>query len=49
MKKFLTTGLMLILAVLTLSCSGHNPYNDPDSQRERAKQAQDELRRDTSN
>ena len=40
---------MLILAVLTLSCSSHNsPYNDPDSQRERAKEAQDEMRRDMS-
>lgn len=48
MNKFLITGCMLILAVLTLSCSGHSPYNDPDAQRERAKEAQDEMRRDMS-
>ncbi|MBI3187843.1 MAG: hypothetical protein HYZ31_08305 [Gammaproteobacteria bacterium] len=48
MNKFLITGFMLILTVLTLSCSSQSPYNDPDSQRERSKQAQDELRRDVS-
>jgi len=50
MNRILKTGLMLMLTVLTLSCAspGHNPYGDPDAQRDRAKQAQDELHRDTS-
>ncbi|MDH5473395.1 MAG: hypothetical protein OEY87_05200 [Gammaproteobacteria bacterium] len=46
MNRFLKTGFIVILAMLTLSCSNLNPYSDPDSQRERAKQAQDEMRRD---
>ena len=48
MNKLLKTGFMLILTVLMASCSSHNPYLDPDAQRERAKDSQDELHRDTS-
>ena len=47
MNRFLKTGLLLILAVLSISCSSSSIYNDPDSQRERAKEAQGELSRET--
>ncbi|MCK4705557.1 MAG: hypothetical protein KAT90_08765 [Gammaproteobacteria bacterium] len=48
MINTLKTGFMLILTVLTLvACSSYSPYGDPDSQRDRAKGAQDEMRRDT--
>ena len=48
MINSLKTGFMLILTALTLvACTSHNPYNDPDSQRDRSKEAQDEMRRDT--
>ena len=49
MNNTLKTGFMLILTVLMLvSCASNNPYNDPDSQRDRAKKAQDEMSRDMS-
>ncbi|MCW8924466.1 MAG: hypothetical protein OQK69_12720 [Gammaproteobacteria bacterium] len=48
MNKLLTTGFMLILVALMSSCSSQTTYGDPDAQRERSKQAQDEMRRDTS-
>ena len=48
MFNSLKTGFMLILTVLTLvACTSTNPYGDPDSQRDRSKGAQDEMRRDT--
>lgn len=47
MNRLLTTGLMLILAILTISCSGGSVYNSPDSQRERAKEAHGELNQAT--
>ncbi|MES0327835.1 MAG: hypothetical protein ABUK13_06565 [Gammaproteobacteria bacterium] len=48
MNNILKTGFMLILTALTLvACSSYNPYGDPDSQRDRSKGAQDEMRRDT--
>lgn len=52
-KLQLTRSLLLIImAGLTISaCSGEparDPYNDADSQRTRAKQAQDELSRETA-
>ncbi|MDH5611512.1 MAG: hypothetical protein OEY66_03515 [Gammaproteobacteria bacterium] len=44
----LKTGFLLIVTVLTLlACSGNSLYGDPDAQRDRSKQAQDEMRRDT--
>ena len=49
MNNILKTGFILILATLTLAaCSSYSPYGDPDSQRDRSKGAQDEMRRDTS-
>jgi len=52
MNRILKTGLMLLLTMLTLACASqgpaHNPYGDPDAQRDRARQAQDELHKDTS-
>ncbi len=49
MNNTLKTGFMLILTVLMLvSCASSNPYSDPDSQRDRAKKAQDEMSRDIS-
>ena len=47
MNNILKTGFMLILTVLTLVACSSNPYNDPDSQRERSRSAQDEMSRDT--
>ena len=47
MNKFLTTGLMIILAIITISCTGGSVYNSPDSQRERAKEAHGELNQET--
>lgn len=47
MINSLKTSFMLILTVLTLvACSGYT-YGDPDAQRDRSKDAQDEMRRDT--
>ena len=41
--------LALTLVALALAaCASHNPYGDPDAQRDRSKDAQDEIRRDTS-
>ena len=51
MRPAVKTNIILILTALLLAaCSSapHNPYGDPDSQRERSKQAQDEMSRDTS-
>lgn len=49
MKNTLKAGFMLLLSLLMLaSCASNNPYNDPDSQRDRAKKAQDEMSRDIS-
>lgn len=48
MNKYLKTGFMLLLTALLAACATHSPYNSPDSQRERSKDAQDEMRRDTS-
>ena len=45
MNKLLKSGFILILVVLMSSCSSYSPYNDPDGQRERSKQAQDEMSR----
>ena len=47
MINTLKTGFMLIITLLTLVACSSNPYSDPDSQRERSKGAQDEMRRDT--
>ena len=48
MINSLKTGFMLILTVLILaSCTSPNPYGDPGAQRDRSKEAQDEMRRDT--
>ena len=45
MNNILKIGFMLILTMLTLvACSSNNPYADPDSQRERSRSAQDEMR-----
>jgi outer membrane biogenesis lipoprotein LolB len=42
-------AILLVLAALILAaCASHNPYNDPDAQRDRSKGAQDEMHRDTS-
>jgi hypothetical protein len=49
MKNILKTGFMILLTMLTLTaCSGSSPYGDADSQRERSKEAQDEMKRETS-
>ena len=48
MNILIKTGLLLLLTLLMSSCAGHSPYNDPDAQRERAKEAQEEMRRDMS-
>jgi hypothetical protein len=49
MTAVIKKSAFLVLAALTLvACAGTSPYNDPDSQRERSKDAQDEMRRDTS-
>lgn len=38
-----------LLAFTITACSGtNNPYNDPDAQRDRSGQAQDEMRRSRS-
>lgn len=47
MNKFILTGFMFIFTVLLSSCASNSPYNDPDAQRDRAKEAQEEMRRDT--
>jgi uncharacterized protein YcfL len=47
MNNIIKTGFMLILTVLTLIACSSNPYGNPDSQRDRSKSAQDEMRRDT--
>lgn len=45
MINTLKTGFLLILTALALvACSGYT-YNDPDAQRDRSKDAQDEMRR----
>ncbi len=55
MKSLFKTGfIVFITALLLSSCAGdpapqRDPYNDADSQRSRAKQAQDELDRDIRN
>jgi len=41
------TGFLLMLTLLTLVACSNNPYSNPDSQRDRSKGAQDEMRRDT--
>jgi len=47
MINSLKTGFLLLLTALTLvACTGHT-YGDPDAQRDRSKEAQDEMRRDT--
>ena len=48
MNKYLKTGFMLLLTALLAACSTNNPYNSPDSQRDRSKDAQDEMRKDKS-
>lgn len=41
--------LALLLVTIALSaCGTSNPYDDADAQRERSRDAQDELRRDSS-
>lgn len=49
MINTLKTGLLLLLTMLMLvACStSPNPYGDPGAQRDRSKDAQDEMRRDT--
>lgn len=50
-RNFFSLGTVFALTLLTASlsaCGTHNPYGDPDSQRERSKDAQGEMRRDTS-
>ena len=48
MNNTLRTGFMLLLTALTLvACAGYSPYGDPDSQRDRSTDAQDEMRKDT--
>ncbi|MDH5611500.1 MAG: hypothetical protein OEY66_03455 [Gammaproteobacteria bacterium] len=48
MDNTLKTAFLLMLTVLTLvACSSFNPYGDPDAQRDRSIDAQDEMRRDT--
>ena len=41
------TLLVIFMTSVITACSS-SPYNDPDSQRERSRDAQDEMRRDTS-
>ena len=54
MQHFIKPIIVLLLTALTIvSCSStpapqRDPYNDADSQRSRAGQAQDEMSRDTS-
>ena len=48
MTKAIRSALLLFFTMITLVACSSNPYNDPDSQRERSKDAQDEMRRDTS-
>lgn len=54
MKSAVKPAIILLLAALSISaCSSaptpkRDPYNDADSQRSRAGQAQDEMSRDTS-
>lgn len=54
MKSGITTNIVLLLTALTIAgCATapetkRDPYSDADSQRERSKQAQDELTRDTA-
>lgn len=48
MKSLIKTNIVLLLTALSVVACSSNPYNDADSQRERAKQTQDELSRDTS-
>lgn len=49
MNKLLKTGFMLMLTALMLTaCESYSPYGDAGSQRDRSKDAQDEMRRDTS-
>ncbi len=54
MKPVVKTNIILLLtAMLLAGCSSDpvpqkDPYNDADSQRSRAKQAQDELSRETA-
>ena len=48
MNNILKTGFILILTVLSLAACSSSPYGDPDAQRDRSKDAQDEMRRDTS-
>jgi PBP1b-binding outer membrane lipoprotein LpoB len=54
MKPVTSSAVVIILAALSISsCSSapeakRDPYNDADSQRTRAQQAQDELSSETS-
>lgn len=48
MNKLFVTGFILIFTVSGLVACSSNPYGDPGAQRERSKQAQGEMRRDTS-
>ena len=50
MIKAVKTILLLIFIATGISaCAGSSsPYGDPDGQRDRSKDAQDEMRRDTS-
>jgi len=50
MAKSINIILLLFVTMLSLgACSNnHSPYNDPDGQRERSKDAQRELGRDSS-
>ena len=41
-------ALMFITTGLAACSSTSSPYGDPDAQRDRSKDAQDEMRRDTS-
>ena len=48
-----SVAILLLTALSIVSCSStpapqNDPYNDADSQRSRAGQAQDEMSRDTS-
>ena len=49
MGKVIKSIVLLIITTLSIiGCSSNSPYGDPDAQRERSKDAQDEMRRDTS-
>lgn len=46
MKPVITLFSLLLVSIMSVAgCSNHNPYGDPDSQRDRSKDAQDEMSR----